>query len=73
MSDVNKLLWALFGAGSITLIITLVIGVLSMRYDEVDGGRLPKYIVRVLKVLFIFSIVSLLFVSISWCYFDYWK
>lgn len=73
MTDVNKLLWALFGAGSTALIITLVIGALSLRYDKIGGSRLPKYAVRVLQALLVFSMVSLLFVSVSWCYFDYWK
>lgn len=59
---VNKILWFLLGVGTLGASISLIFLVL----DE-------RKIKKSLSVLAILSVIILLFVSISWVYFDYWK
>lgn len=57
MNDYNKLLWAL-AIISINGLITL-----ALRHVKSD---------IIMKLIFTIFILILLFVSVSWIYFDYW-
>lgn len=58
----NKILWFLLGAGTSGISISLLFLLLTERKIK-----------KVLPVLITLSVIILLFVSISWVYFDYWK
>lgn len=57
MSDYNKILWAL-AIISINGLITL-----ALRHVESD---------IIMKLIFVIFVLILLFVSVSWTFFDYW-
>lgn len=59
----NKLLWMLMGAGSFGFLISLVFLIIN---------SLEKY-KKASVVILVLSSIILGFVSISWCFFDYWK
>jgi hypothetical protein len=59
----NKLLWMLMGAGSFGLLISLVFLVIN---------SLDKY-KKASNIILVLSFIILGFVSVSWCFFDYWK
>lgn len=57
MSDYNKILWAL------TIISVNGLITLALRHVKSD---------IIIKLIFVIFVLILLFVSVSWTFFDYW-